>query len=851
MMRDNNKSNSDSAMATVSFDRHSLIIDGQPTIIRSAAIHYFRLPDETLWRDRLTKLKAAGYNTVDIYFMWGYHSPSPGVYDFTGPRNLKKLLQITQELGLWIIGRPGPYINAETAGGGLPLWLLEKPGIRLRHRNDAGGYEYCPTYGSAVQEWMTHVVPMVKDCPNLIAFQIENEYATSEMDPAPIRDLAKLARDLGVTVPLFHNDLYAFGLYADVLDLYAFDHYPVTDFEEDWRKRAEHVFSLIDNVENQIRPFCEQRPLMVAECQAGWFSGWNAPEELDMENIFGREFLPLITKTLLSQGVTFFNHYLGAGCTNWGSLGAIDSHTAYDFAAPIAESGECRESLYEAKALNQMLESFDLTRTDRVDSPVVNQPGNLPYWLCTRQAAGGGYWVFYRNLTSLPDVFTVRPQADWPDVAVNIASQEGLVLPLQVPLKATGWELLWSTTECVVQTERLLVVKADHDATVMLKGPLPDDLPEVDGVTQTRYQDGIILYCPGLVEEDDEEVRVSLGNLTVLFASQRLIDTLWIQGNGSLVMGPVAQLSDTEFAIMDPEEDLLLVSPGGKVARETGFTDVLPVHLPLLNHMRLCHGAPQLIDLNLIAEPYQPVCYQDGLCWYGRAAAPVPQSLTIQARHHWAVFVDGECIHSHFAVNDLLAVPDTVTVNIPDRFLSEKTLDVVLLTDSLGISKGFHDDPRQHQGLMVLTAHMAAGDTVDWLPQIRQTRDIGRWQPALKRLFGLMPDHSPIILAETHFALDDYSAFDWSLALEINDIPVERVDIYLNDVRVGRYRKHLNNQTRFQLPVGILKPDKGAQNHLELVFIQPYPLITFPQIEQYCRQDIHLLFASAFQKISL
>jgi hypothetical protein len=836
-------------MASITFDRHSLILDGQPTVIRSAAIHYFRLPDPSLWRDRLIKLKSAGYNTVDIYFMWAYHCPKPGVFDFSGQRNVQYLLQLTQELGLWVIARTGPYINAETAAGGLPLWLLDSPNIRLRHRNASGGYEYCPHYGEAVQDWMTHIVPFVRDCPNVIAFQIENEYATSEMDPAPIRDLAKLARDLGITVPTFHNDLYAFGLYADVVDLYAFDHYPVTDFEEDWRKRAEHVFSLIDNVETQIRPFCEHRPLMVAECQAGWFSGWNAPEELDMENVFGREFLPLMTKTLLSQGVTVINHYLGIGGTNWGSLGAIDSHSSYDFAAPIAESGECRESLYEAKALNQMLDSFDLSRTDRVNSPMVNQPGNLPYWLCTRQAASGGHWVFYRNLTMLPDTFTVRPQADWPDVVVNIASQEALILPLNVPLKAPGWELLWSTTECVLQTERLLVIKADHDATVMLKGPVPDELLEVDGLTQTRYQDGIILYCPGLFEDDDEEVRVALGGLSILFVSQRLVDTLWIQPSGGLVMGPVAQLSDNEFAIMDPEEDLRLVSPGGKVARETGFTDVLPVHLPLLNHMKLSHGAPQLIDPALIHDPLQATRYQDGLCWYACTHMAVPKTLTLKARHHWALFINGDCVHSHFAVDDLLAEPETVTLSIPDRY--EKAANVVVLTDSLGVSKGFHDDPRQPQGLLTLSANMADGTTQDWLPQAKQSQGITRWQPALKRLFGLMPDSSPIIFAETHFALEEYSAFDWSLALEINESPIERIDIYLNHVRVGRYRKHKNNQTRFQLPVGILKPEKGVQNHLELVFIQPAPLLTFTQVDHICQQDIHLVFASAFQKISL
>ena len=55
---------------TVNFDNYSLIIDGKRTFIKSSAFHYFRNPDEKVWYDRLSKIKAAGYNTVDLYFNW-------------------------------------------------------------------------------------------------------------------------------------------------------------------------------------------------------------------------------------------------------------------------------------------------------------------------------------------------------------------------------------------------------------------------------------------------------------------------------------------------------------------------------------------------------------------------------------------------------------------------------------------------------------------------------------------------------------------------------------------------------------------------------------------------------------
>src|SRR5437868_320470 len=108
---------------TVTYDKYSLRIDDRPLQIFSAEFHYFRLPSPDLWRDVLQKVKAGGFNAVSLYFDWGYHSPKRGVYDFTGVRDVDRLLRMTEELGLYVIARPGPYINAELSLGGFPGWL--------------------------------------------------------------------------------------------------------------------------------------------------------------------------------------------------------------------------------------------------------------------------------------------------------------------------------------------------------------------------------------------------------------------------------------------------------------------------------------------------------------------------------------------------------------------------------------------------------------------------------------------------------------------------------------------------------------------------------------------------------
>ena len=112
---------------TITYDKYSLMIDGKRTFIWSGEFEYWRLPSPSLWLDILQKMKAEGYNAVTIYFDWAYHSPKSGVYDFSGVRDVDKLLDMAAQVGLYVIARPGPYINAETSAGGLPGWLTTKP----------------------------------------------------------------------------------------------------------------------------------------------------------------------------------------------------------------------------------------------------------------------------------------------------------------------------------------------------------------------------------------------------------------------------------------------------------------------------------------------------------------------------------------------------------------------------------------------------------------------------------------------------------------------------------------------------------------------------------------------------
>ena len=219
----------------VTFDKYSLLLDGRRQVVWSGEFHPFRLPSPSLWRDVLEKMKAEGYNAVSMYFDWGYHSPKQGVYDFTGVRDMDRAIETARDVGLYVIARPGPYINAELDAGGYPGWLTTQAG---RARTDA------PDYLAAADEWLTQIDAVIarhqytNGTGPVILYQIENELAaTGAAQKNYVAHLYDKVRADGIDVPVFHNDKGRNGIWVppgtDVpgtvpgkVDLYAFDGYP-------------------------------------------------------------------------------------------------------------------------------------------------------------------------------------------------------------------------------------------------------------------------------------------------------------------------------------------------------------------------------------------------------------------------------------------------------------------------------------------------------------------------------------------------------------------------------------------------------------------------------------------------
>jgi len=86
----------------IRYDNHGFIINGKRTYIFSAGFHYCRLVPE-LWNDRLQKIKAAGFNTVETYVPWNFHEKEPGRTDLS---QLDEFIKACAQHDLYVIIRP-------------------------------------------------------------------------------------------------------------------------------------------------------------------------------------------------------------------------------------------------------------------------------------------------------------------------------------------------------------------------------------------------------------------------------------------------------------------------------------------------------------------------------------------------------------------------------------------------------------------------------------------------------------------------------------------------------------------------------------------------------------------------
>ncbi len=347
---------------TVTFDSKSFMVDGERLNVWSGEFHYWRLPGVDDWRDTFQKMRASGFNAVSLYFFWGLHSTEPGQFDFTGIKDLDLLLTMAEEEGLYVIARPGPYVNAEISMGGLPAYLTKNGAGSLRSTDPEALRESLDWINAFNKIALKHQV--TDGGGSIVTYQAENELLNEGGDrPAFMAELVKKIKGDGITVPVFHNDWGFNGSYVPGsgtaggnvgLDYYGFDQYPLGFNCAAGRGQ-------IPDMEARVRARTTTSPLFIPEGQGGAFTPWGASFNPDR----CAEFVdPAFTRQYgvnnLNNGINMFNYYMQYGGTNWGWTGSPSSgFTSYDYGAPINEDRQLTPKAAVQKELGYFQKDFD------------------------------------------------------------------------------------------------------------------------------------------------------------------------------------------------------------------------------------------------------------------------------------------------------------------------------------------------------------------------------------------------------------------------------------------------------------------------------------------------------------
>lgn len=222
----------------IAWDNSSILVRGERIMFFSGEFHPFRLPSPGLWLDIFQKVKALGYSGASFYVMWSLLEGEPGHVRTDGVFALDEFFRAAKKAGIYLLARPGPYINAEVSGGGFPGWLQRING-QLRSTD--------PEYLDAAQTYMSHIGKIISEAEitkggPVILVQPENEYTlcdetgnTTSISACLEKDymawVENTYREAGITVPFISNDAvplanFVPGSGTGAVDIYGYDFYP-------------------------------------------------------------------------------------------------------------------------------------------------------------------------------------------------------------------------------------------------------------------------------------------------------------------------------------------------------------------------------------------------------------------------------------------------------------------------------------------------------------------------------------------------------------------------------------------------------------------------------------------------
>jgi beta-galactosidase len=765
---------------SVGFDSYSFLIDGQRTYLWSGEFHPYRLPSPALWKDIFQKMKAAGFNTASIYFSWGYHSPREGVYDFSGVRDMDRMLDAARDAGIYVIARPGPYINAEVDSGGFPLWLTTK---KIRNRSTD------PEYLRYSDEWLTQIDRIlarhqwVDGRGSVIAYQIENEYYNgSEEGRAYMEHLEAKAKADGIVVPLVGNHDGTFVKGRAAMMVSGWDYYP-QGFDCSnpavWKPAPD-----------MSRARTVGQPLFTAEFQGGAFDPWGGPGYPKCAELINDRFANVFYKENIGAGATAQNFYMLFGGTSWGWQAIPQNYTSYDYGAAITEARQFEPKYYEDKRIGyfvtttppllktEVAPSAKIDDASVVDIARVNPDTGTQFHLVRHADTTSTATTDVRLVLSLDGKSVSIPQRA--GTAVKLDGRESKLLVANYAFGAQ--RLLYSTSEMMTSgtfgKRDVLVLYGDRDSP-------GETVFRTDGARDVRVLSGQVD-----VEKSGNEIRLNYSHaglarvllnggqrpLLVLIADRKATERIWRRETsagpilmiGAHLLRTAAVQGHTLALTGDADEDgaaEVLGAPGASVTwngallkthpaaeGDGGLAVSLPtptqVSLPKLESWRTRDEAPEiapdfddsqwrkadLTSTSSMTNPTIPVSnpvlladdygFHTGNTWYRGhfpgGAGTVPGGLRLRVQSGGTAGAYSAWLNGHFLGS--VERNEEGTFGFPAKWLRQGDNVVSILTVNMGHEEDYQSkgENRTARGIVFATPLGTPANVISWRIQGRR-----------------------------------------------------------------------------------------------------------------------------------
>ena len=361
---------------SIQVNSNNLIYNGKNVIPVMGEFHFCRVR-ESQWRKELQKMKSGGVNIVSTYVFWIYHEEKKGEYDWSGQRDLRKFIEVCDELDMHVVLRLGPWAHGEVRNGGFPDWLV-KSGVRLREDN--------PEYLELVKRWYSQIYHRVegkmwKDGGPIICVQIENEYRGRGTH---LMNLKKMAQEIGFDVPLFTRtgwpQLATPVPYGEILPLYGdyadgFWDRSVDEMPGDYGKsyvfrsfRSSTVIATeqLPKQNDKNNAGDEAYPYFTCELGGGMMTSYHRRINISPMDVYS------MTLVRLGSGSNLPGYYMYHGGNNPdGKLTTLNENQqtnltnyndmpvkSYDFQAPIGEFGQLNPHYHLLRRLHLFLADF-------------------------------------------------------------------------------------------------------------------------------------------------------------------------------------------------------------------------------------------------------------------------------------------------------------------------------------------------------------------------------------------------------------------------------------------------------------------------------------------------------------